>query len=560
MKNLPLIFVLLFLFVFILPLGVRPLINPDETRYAEIGREMNVNQNYVSPKLNGVRYFEKPVMGYWLFAGSMKLFGENAFAVRLPVALAAGLSAWLLYLLACHFAGGSRMGLLSAGIFLTMPMTFLLASVAILDGIFSLFLTACLALFYYTITDFRGRFWRQVPLLFVVGVFAGCAFLTKGFLAFVLPGIVAFAFLVWEKRWKELLYLPWIPLVGALAVIAPWAYLIHLQEPDYWRYFVIVEHWNRMTGGTQAQHQEPFFFFLPVLVIGAVTWVIMGPSIYLGLRQLSLKTPFLRYCVCWCVMPLLFLSCSSGKLPTYIQPCFAPLAILMAIGIYKYVIAEKNVRLINHTALAFAGALLLAAVGFTVQQFTAIGGRTLYVQGELWKWLIVVIAGMFCMIGFLLVRFEKDYWNKVLFFVASFLPVILAAHFILPNMIIERKVPSVMLSGIRQSIPKGMEIVSHQNPFQAVCWEFKRDDVWIVMEQGEIAYGLQNHETDRFLDQDAFHALLNRSVGPGKPGLLLVLPADKAERFFQNSVGFPPVRRKWEPELEKRKGYVVYQF
>ena len=84
-KSLPLfLIVLIVLAVCILPLGGRPLLTPDETRYAEIPREMILSGNYVSPRLNGVRYFEKPALSYWAFALSFKLFGMNRFALRLP--------------------------------------------------------------------------------------------------------------------------------------------------------------------------------------------------------------------------------------------------------------------------------------------------------------------------------------------------------------------------------------------------------------------------------------------------------------------------------------------
>ena len=91
--------IVLFLLLYILPLGVRPIVIPDEARYCEIPREMLVSGDWVVPRLNGLRYFEKPVLGYWVTAASMALFGQNPFAARLPSAAATGLSALLLFLL-----------------------------------------------------------------------------------------------------------------------------------------------------------------------------------------------------------------------------------------------------------------------------------------------------------------------------------------------------------------------------------------------------------------------------------------------------------------------------
>ena len=108
MKKTVLCFLLLAVLLYILPLGLRDMFSPDETRYAEIGREMAVSGDWVTPRLNGVLYFEKPILGYWLFAGSEKLFGENAFAVRLPCALATLLSALVLFFLTRRFQGSGQ--------------------------------------------------------------------------------------------------------------------------------------------------------------------------------------------------------------------------------------------------------------------------------------------------------------------------------------------------------------------------------------------------------------------------------------------------------------------
>jgi 4-amino-4-deoxy-L-arabinose transferase len=108
MKSISIIIILLFVIVYLLPLGVRPLVIPDETRYAQIAREMLESGDWIVPRLAQTRYFEKPVLGYWFTAAAIKLFGENNFAVRLPSALAVGISALMIYLLIYKFAGGKK--------------------------------------------------------------------------------------------------------------------------------------------------------------------------------------------------------------------------------------------------------------------------------------------------------------------------------------------------------------------------------------------------------------------------------------------------------------------
>ena len=119
-RKIPYILILcLFLLLYIMPLGLRPLLRPDEVRYGQVPREMIQSGDWIVPNLNGLRYFEKTVLGYWLHAFSIQVFGENAFAIRFPSAIAAGLSALLIFLLARRFIGGYTTGVLTLLIFLT---------------------------------------------------------------------------------------------------------------------------------------------------------------------------------------------------------------------------------------------------------------------------------------------------------------------------------------------------------------------------------------------------------------------------------------------------------
>ncbi|MBG0779087.1 MAG: phospholipid carrier-dependent glycosyltransferase, partial [Desulfotignum balticum] len=108
-----------FLCLYILPLHVRPLAIPDEVRYAEISREMVASGDWIVPRLNGLHYFEKPVMGYWLNGLAMKLFGQNNFSVRITSAISAGLSALMVFFLSAGFSRSTRKGGMAAGIYLT---------------------------------------------------------------------------------------------------------------------------------------------------------------------------------------------------------------------------------------------------------------------------------------------------------------------------------------------------------------------------------------------------------------------------------------------------------
>ena len=146
-KGVSLIF-LGYLAVYLLPLGVRPMVIPDETRYAQMGREMVQSGDWIVPRLDGLRYFQKPIFGIWMHALSIRLCGSNAFAARLPSALAVGLSAWLLGLWVRRFQGSALTALLCVAAFLTCGEVFVVGVTCLIDSLLALFVTASMISFY----------------------------------------------------------------------------------------------------------------------------------------------------------------------------------------------------------------------------------------------------------------------------------------------------------------------------------------------------------------------------------------------------------------------------
>jgi len=236
-----------FIVLYIGTLSSRPMMMPDEHRYGEIAREMLTDNDWVVPRLNGFRYFEKPVMFYWATAGSMKLFGQNAFALRLPSALSVGITALLIFLLLRKLRPDyPAVALLGAGIYLTTIEVFIVGTLAIIDSMLTMFLTGVMVCF--ILSYFSDRLWNKILYLIVMGIFCGGAFLSKGFLAFAVPVVAIIPFLVWERKWKQLLLVPWIPLIVATLVVLPWGIAIHLREGTFWHYFFWEEHVRRFIG------------------------------------------------------------------------------------------------------------------------------------------------------------------------------------------------------------------------------------------------------------------------------------------------------------------------
>ncbi len=155
MKRVSIALFVLFVFVYILPLGFRPLTIPDETRYGEIPREMLTSGDWVVPRLNGLKYFEKPPFGYWANAVSILTFGENAFALRIASALSVIVSALMIFLAVRRFSSRGPASVLAPAIFLTCPLVLAIGHINLLDSLLSMLLTGALVCF-------SLRTWRKI--------------------------------------------------------------------------------------------------------------------------------------------------------------------------------------------------------------------------------------------------------------------------------------------------------------------------------------------------------------------------------------------------------------
>jgi 4-amino-4-deoxy-L-arabinose transferase len=477
---------LLFIVLYIAPLDMRPLNLPDETRYAEIPREMLADGNWVVPRLCGVRYFEKPPMGYWLTATSIAVFGENRFAVRLPSALATGASAVLLALLVRIVTGAMAPALWSALIFMTIPFVFALGVVNVLDAPFATCITVTIAFAFLGLHETARS--RRFAWFAAVGAAAGFGFLIKGFLAFVLPAIVICPFLLFERRWRELLTIAWLPLAVAAIVVLPWAIAVHSREPDYWRYFVVVEHVQRFLNPQKGQHPEPFWFLVPYLVAAPLVWTFLAPAIT---RKLSgawgEHKSLLLLSVTWLVVPFLFFSASSGKLPTYILPCFAPVAVILGLGAWR-LSAGPTDRLVRAgcaiaALVAVAGIACLAANPFLPQSLR------IYASDETAK-AVIALSAMFVWFAVsVIATFMKDARRGIICAGIAVVPVLASLHFVLPARALHEKAPERVLAHSASLVTSETEFFADGYLAPAICWQFKTKNV-SLSGAGELSYGL----------------------------------------------------------------------
>jgi len=489
-----LIVLLLFITLYIAPLAVRPFFIPDEARYAEIPREMIASGNWIVPRLNGLRYFEKPPIGYWIEGASFLLFGETPFAARLPSALAAGLTALILFFLAQHFFPGKSPPVFASFIFLTCVEVGIIGTINILDGILSLFLTGTMATFFLALESQQSS-GRERAYLFISGLFCGLAFLTKGFLAVAVPVFILVPYLLWQHRSRDLLRMAGIPLAATALTILPWGLLIHAREPDFWRYFFWVEHIQRFTGGNEAQHKEPIWFFLAAAPGVFLPWSFLVPAAFSGVKKgfkemAPSQQHLIGYAALWFLMPFLFFSVSNGKLLTYILPCFPPFAILVSAGLANT--PEKAGKRFTGGIAAALLALCLFLAGAAWIKFMGPRGifpfrvpRKGFIAG------IALAAGiplLFCAL-----RARKNPIRLICFGMAP-LFLLFSMNFIIPDRILEKRAPGNFLrSHIREVTPATI-LVSERTPVQMVCWIFKRSDVYLLNTGGELSYGLSYKE------------------------------------------------------------------
>ena len=340
-----LLFFLLVSVVLLGTLGARPLYKADESRYAEIPREMVASGDWLTPRLNGLKYFEKPPLQYWATAGFFELFGEKDWVARLWTALGA------LGGMALAFFAGKRLfspqaGALGAMVLAGCPLYAVLGQVNTLDMALSFFLSA--AIFAFALERYY-LFWGACAL----------AVLSKGLIGIVLPAGAIGLYVLIRWDWGLLRRMRILPgLLIFFLIAAPWFILVSLANPEFAHFFFVQEHFQRFTTKIHGRYQ-PFWYFLPILAFGIAPWILplfasMGKSLKSGERNFN-SPLFLGL---WIAVVFVFFSISDSKLPSYILPLFPALAVLIGAGLAA---GQPRRTLVVQAALAAAAGVALAA-------------------------------------------------------------------------------------------------------------------------------------------------------------------------------------------------------
>ena len=395
----------------------RPLANPDEGRYSEISREMAASGDWVTPRLNGLKYFEKPPLQYWATAAAFKAFGESETSARLYVALC-GLATLLLVGWTGWRLATPEAGVASIIALVSSPYFMALGGVVTLDTGLTLWTTVTLCAYLLAERpglDARAR--RKWMLLSWAGM--ALAVLSKGLIGIVFPAAALGLACLVRRDFTPLSRLQWLPGIGLfLLITAPWFVLVSLANPEFAHFFFVHEHFQRFLS-TAHRRTEPWWYFLPIVAAGFLPWLFALPSaIRHGWAAVSRGPciPPLRFAILWAVFIVAFFSASGSKLPAYVLPAFPALALVL--GRYLAEAPPRKIALQVAPGILIAAALLylawkfperarddwtrglysaaqpLAFIGASVYGGVAVVVPLLLYMGRRWLALVVAALGM----------------------------------------------------------------------------------------------------------------------------------------------------------------------
>jgi 4-amino-4-deoxy-L-arabinose transferase-like glycosyltransferase len=472
--------ILIFLYLF--GLGNRPFATPDEGRYVEIPREMVQNSDYITPRLNGVKYFEKPPLFYWLQAASIKTLGMGEFSMRLWTVVFALMGCFATYYFAGQFYG-NQAGLFSAFILGTSVLYFSLGRLIILDMPVSVLSTLSLFSFFkafHTKNLFHRRFW-----FYGFAIFCALGVLTKGVMTLAIAGPVIVIWLTVTRSWGALapVFFP-SALLLFLLVAAPWHVLVALKNPEFVHKYFIVEHILRYTTDVHLR-TKPFYFFLPVLLLGALPWVFFMPP---ALRRLfQHQKPVDIFLLVWMVWVFVFFSLSNSKLVPYILPMFPPLSICL--GAYLSSEASQNYKW-GFFFLRFFGLVIAPAAYIIITHYTDIfvGKESVHPYAVA---LVSIFAGTAALSYFI-----RHHTGRLNMLVGTSLLVVFTLIFAAPK--IQRPSIKSFANYINQHKKSGDLVISFMAYYQDLP-VYTQGTVTVIEAKGELEFGTQVEDTESWM-------------------------------------------------------------
>lgn len=339
----------------------RPLMLPDEGRYVGVAWEMMRSGDWLTPTLNGLPFFHKPPLFYWITALSMSTFGVHEWAARAAPLLGAWLGAVSLYLFIRRWVN-ERTALLTLVALLVQPLFFVGAQFANLDMLVAGCITATIvSLSHAAMCMETGLPWRRA--LAGAYAFAALGVLAKGLIGAVIPALVVGIWLLANGRWRAVLRLLWLPGMAVFLLVAgPWFFLMQERFPAFFHYFIVVQHFQRFAEGG-FNNVQPFWFYPAVLALFMLPWLFW---LYRQLRYREVRSGseasvnLLMWL--WFAMVVLFFSLPKSKLLGYVLPAVPPLSYLVADAFARLALPTSRQQRLWWASIGGAAILCMVAV------------------------------------------------------------------------------------------------------------------------------------------------------------------------------------------------------
>lgn len=504
--------ILAFVVFYLLPLMIHGLWIPDETRYAQIGQDMLHSGNWVAPHFMGLRYFEKPIAGYWMIAIGQAVFGDNLFGVRIASALSTGLSVWLVWLIAGRLWRDPRKRFASTLIYMSFGLVAGQAGYANLDPQFTFWVNLSLVAVWFAFDSSTRR--ARLCAWAVLGLACGMGFMTKGFLAWLLPLLIAVPYALWQRRIKEVLSYGPLAILVAVAICLPWALAIHHQEPDFWQFFFWNEHIRRFSAA-DAQHTQPWWFYLPILLAASLPWAALLPNTLIDACK-QRREPVTGFLLLWLLLPLAIFSLSKGKLPTYIMPCLLPLALLMGHAVVSWREQAKG-RILRINGLLNVLLAVAGLVGLAYLQLS----RAVYANTEVFSLSLAYIV----LLGWLLSNALQALRPLLLWAAPAVGMGVLVALLpaAMPGVIVNSKMPDQFIAEHVQELSETNTLLSNDlGAASALSWRLGRPEITLYNTTGELKYGLGYADSaGRQVDMDNIDRWMKEARLRGSVGVVM---------------------------------------
>ena len=389
-------------------LGLRDLVPTDEGRYAEIPREMVASGDWVTPRLDGFKYFEKPPLQYWATAASYEVFGIGQWQARLWTGLTG-----LFGIAFTAFAGcrlwGRRVGLYAGAVLASCVYWLAMGHINTLD----MGVSACLggSLLSFLLAQRDGATARaQRGWMLACWGFMGLSLLSKGLIGLAFPGMTLVLYTLWSRDWGLWRRLHILPGLLVLLVIAlPWHVLVQQRNPEFFDFYFIYQQFDRFAT-PDLSRPGPWYYFIPILLLGIMPWLgalfpALARSVGRALMTPERETPgslrTRRVLLVWAVFIFVFFSASHSKLPSYVLPMFPALALL--VGEY---LAHARRRALGWQFALWALLSVAAALGFT-QLWRAGNSVTPGALYQRYGWWLEVTAALGLLGSLAAWRFER---------------------------------------------------------------------------------------------------------------------------------------------------------